>query len=135
MAIKYTKKKLLTRPVISMKSEGAECFIKIQSPFHEGKMREDDKAGDDKRKKSTLVLDVVNLETGEEAQLVAATMLVSTLTEEYPDDSYVGLCFHLVNTGKKEGAGGQRYNKMLIEEIEPSDVADEDETDGKKKRK
>lgn len=82
-------------------------------------MKEDVKEGA-KPKEPATILDVINLETSEVAQLVVPAMMKSTLEEEYEDGSYVGKCFHVKNQGKQDvkAGGGQQYNKILIEEIE-----------------
>ena len=113
----YKVKKLLTRPTISLKKLDAECYIKIESAMHEGQEMKADKSAKEP-KKPAIVMDVINLETGEAAQVVVGTMIKSTLEAEYAEDTYVGLCFHIKNTGKKDIPGGGSYNKFLIEEIE-----------------
>lgn len=121
MSFQYKTKKLLTRPTISMKTSGAECFVKIEKPMYVSTQisREKVKEGDKPKLPPTL-MDVINLETGELAHVVCAEMIKSTLIAEYPEDNYVGLCFHIKNQGKVEtkAGGGQMYNKILIEEIE-----------------
>ena len=113
----YKVKKLLTRPTISLKKLDAECYVKIESSMHEGQEMKADK-GSKEPKKPAIVCDVINLETGEAAQIVVGAVIKSTLDAEYPDEGYVGLCFHIKNTGKKDIPGGGSYNKFLIEEIE-----------------
>jgi hypothetical protein len=118
MTLKYTKKKLLTRPTISMKAEGAECFVKIEGSMFTGKAMKEKIVEGQKPKEPATLLNVINLSTGEEAQLVVPTVMKSVFEEDYADDSYVGKCFHIKNLGKKDTQAGQRYNKLLIEEIE-----------------
>jgi len=119
MSIKFTRKKLLTRPTLSIKKEGDEIFFRIERPMYEGKpMKEKLKEGEKPKEPATL-LDVINLETGEEMQLVVPAMLKSVLSEDY-EGEYTGKCFHILNRGKKDSksGGGQRFNDLLIEEIE-----------------
>lgn len=119
--VKYKTTRLLTRPTISMKAEGAECFIKVQGKMHQGKpMKEKFKEGE-KAKPPAILIDVINLVTGEEAQLVVPAVLHSVFDDDYKNDAYVGKSFHILNKGKKEtqSGGGQRYNQLVIEEIEP----------------
>jgi hypothetical protein len=118
-AKKFKTKKVLTRPTISLKSEGAECYVKIVSAMHVGReMKSDEKDDAGKKREPATILEVINLETGEEAQVIAAAMIRSTLEEEYPGESYVGKCFYIANRGKQESKAGNRFNRLYVEEIE-----------------
>ena len=136
MAFQFKTKKLLTRPTISMKKEGAQCFVKIERPRYISTQpsREKPKEGEKPKAPPTL-MDVINLETGELAHVVVAEMIRSTLESEYPDNAYVGKCFHILNRGKVEtkAGGGQMYNKIHIEEIEEPEQPKESAKSGGKR--
>jgi hypothetical protein len=117
------RKKLLTRPVLKM-PEGVPRYVKIEAPMFIGKtIKEKSKGGDDKKQKEpATILDVVDLTTGEQAQIVCNAVLKSVLAEEYPNDAYVGLCFSIEKQGR---APGKDYNPFHIEEIEdPNAMSD-----------
>jgi hypothetical protein len=119
----YKRKKLLTRPALSLKNAGSEYAVKIVSPIRIAEVNELENANEVKQgrkpKDPPKLCDVIDLETGAEAIIVCPSMIVSEFEKNYPDDSYVGLCFLIRNEGKKESKNGDRYNQMYLEEIEP----------------
>jgi len=122
MSVKFTRKKLLTRPTLSLKKEGVEVYFKIEGLMYTGKeMKEKLKEGEKPKEPATL-LDIINLESGEQMQLVVPAMLKSVLHEDY-ENEYVGKCFYIKNMGKVDtkAGGGQRFNQLHIEEIEVSE--------------
>ena len=60
------------------------------------------------------VLEVINLATGEERTLLVGKVLLSTLTENFPNDTYVGRSFRCV---QGPVPAGQRYKSMTVQEI------------------
>ena len=115
------RKKLLTRPVLKM-PEGVPRYVKIEHPMFIGKTIKEKSKGDSddkKQKEPATILDVIDLSTGEQAQIVCNAVLKSVLAEEYPNDSYVGLCFSIEKQGR---APGKDYNPFHIEEIEDPTV-------------
>ena len=73
-----------------------------------------DKDGEKSMKPAT-VAEVINLETGEHANLICNTVLESNLTETYPGEGYVGKQFKIIQYEKAEG---KRYKTFEITEIE-----------------
>jgi hypothetical protein len=57
---------------------------------------------------------VVDLETGEECQIIVNAVLRGVLDEFYPDAGYVGKAFQIVRHAK---AAGKRYNTFSVDEI------------------
>lgn len=126
MAFTPKRKKLLTRPVLKL-PEDVSRYIKVEAPMFIGKtIKEKQKEGTDKKQKEpATILNVINLEDGEQAQIVCNAVLKSVLSEEYPNDAYVGKCFSITKQGR---APGKDYNPFHIEEIEdPNPVPAEPE--------
>lgn len=114
------RKKLLTRPVLKYVVDVAN-FVKIETAAHIGKEM---KAGADGKKKEPATLcNVIDLKTGEPAQLILNAVVKSVLFEEYPNDAYVGKCFSIT---KQARVSGKTYDPFSIEEIEdPNDAVKE----------
>jgi hypothetical protein len=117
------RKRLLTRPVLKM-PEGTPRYVRIEEPMFIGKTVKEKAKGDDnkKEKEPATILNVVDLSTGEQAQIVCNTVLKSVLSEEYPNNAYVGKCFLIEKQGR---APGKDYNPFHIEEIEDPAAATE----------
>lgn len=110
--VKFKKKKVLTRPVLKL-VENEPIYVKLVGPMHLGKEMKQ-KEGEKKKDPATLI-DVINLSTGEEAQIIASAVIKSVLDELYPNQSYVGLGFSMVKQARQPG---KQYNPVHIEEIE-----------------
>ena len=95
---------------------GTPVYVKVSSSIYDGKERAA-KPGEEKQKPPKII-NVINLETGEEQTLVAGALVVSELTENYPDDGYVNKCFMIEKGASKKGQGGRSYATYKIAEIE-----------------
>ncbi len=111
----YKVKKVLTLPVFSLKDAGTILAIKILSAMYEGKPITGE---EDSKDKPATLCSVVNLETGEEGQIVVPAMIKSKL-EEYGDgdDGYIGRGFEVENLGKKKGKT-RTYNDYRMVELD-----------------
>ena len=58
---------------------------------------------------------VIDLNTGEEAEIVVPAVVLSTMHESYPNDAYVGKNFELCKLAKK---AGKNYFPYRINELE-----------------
>ena len=110
------RKKLLTRPVLKYVVDVANC-VKIEDKAHIGK--EMKPGADGKKKEPATLCNVIDLKTGEPAQIILNAVVKSVLMEEYPNDSYVGLCFSIT---KQARVVGKSYDPFSIEEIEDPTV-------------
>ncbi len=111
----FKRKKLLTRAVLKF-IENQANYVKIESAIYLGKEMKGDVAQDGKKKKEPAHLaNVIDLRTGELAQIIVSAVVLSVLNEEYPDDGYVDKCFAITKKGK---APGKQYFGYSIEEIE-----------------
>lgn len=111
--MEFKTKKVLTRPVLKF-TEGVTHYVKIEAAMFIGKEMKQ-KAGDDKKKEPATILNVIDLESGEVAQMLVNAVVKSVLTEEYPNDSYVGKCFALTKMPRQPG---KQYNPFHVNEIE-----------------
>lgn len=108
---KYKRVKAITLPLLKQKDD-VTCYIKIISEISVGK--------EVKQKKGETVMApaqimrVINLETGEEMEMIANAVLKSTFEENYPDKKYVNKCFAVTRHSK---AQGKNYNTYSVEEI------------------
>lgn len=121
-AVTFKRKKLLTRPVLKM-VENVPVYVKFEGPIYVGKELKSDRAqkeGDKKREPAHLA-DVIDLASGEQAQIIAAAVVVSVLDENYPDKGYVGKCFSITKKGR---APGKQYFGYNVEEIDDPTPAD-----------
>jgi len=120
--MEFKRKKLLTRPVLKMEQDKPR-YIKIEKAMFIGKdIKARNADPDEKKKEPATIIDAINLETGEPVQIVANAVLKSVLTEEYPNDGYVGKCFAITKMGRQPG---KQYNPFHIEEIEDPNEAKE----------
>ncbi len=114
MAFTPKKLKSVTRTLFKL-ANNREYYFKIQSPIHVGK-----KIGD---KDPARLADVVDLETGEEGQIILGAVLVGIMEESYPGEQYVGRCFEIVKFRDAASA----YNTYNVAEI--ADPADDEVVD------
>lgn len=89
--------------------------VKITGAIHLGKEQKAE-GGDDKKKREPAHLaPCINLDDGSECQIIVAAVVLSVLTDEYPNEGYVGKCFSIV---KKNRVEGKAYFPYGVEEIE-----------------
>lgn len=105
-------KRNLTPPVLKL-VEDVPVYVQILAPMYIGKSIAA-KPGE-KEKEPATIIDCANLETGEVCQIVANTVLRSTLNETFPNDGYVD---HRFSICKKSKQPGKQYNKFEILELE-----------------
>ena len=77
------------------------------------------------------IMDVVDITDGLQKRVLVGKVLASTLTENFPDDSYVGRSFRCV---QGPPPAGKRYKAMTVQEVTLDGPA-EDETPNKKSKK
>jgi len=124
--------KILTLPLLKMK-EGEPIYVKFTGPIFTGKMIKDDLAQIEKNKALVAagkspeavkappeMANVINLPTGELVQIMLGSVLKGIMTDEYPNDSYVGKGFVIELTEKKRGRSGGNYNTYKVAELDLS---------------
>lgn len=95
--------------------DGEEKVFTILSPIRAGRAIANPRNGIAKAPDLITVRDAAD---GNEKELLVATVLRSTLTENYPDDSYVGKTFACV---QGPVPAGKRYKTMTVNEVELSE--------------
>lgn len=122
------KAKAVTRSVIQI--DGRPVYFRMDGPIHEAPLSEGQKrkiGPDGKEMRSPDIAHVTNLETGEEATVVANSVLKSELMSCYPNESYIGRSFCVEKTGTKRSANGTNYSTFVIMEVSVEAPADVDE--------
>lgn len=88
-------------------------YVKITGAVFLGKEQKD--KDPEKKKAPAHLAHCINLEDGTECQIIVAAVVLSVLTDDYPNDSYVGKCFEIV---KKNRVQGKAYFPYGVTEIE-----------------
>jgi hypothetical protein len=97
----------VTIPLLKF-ANNVEVYVKFTAETYIGRIV------DDKKEPPTMAR-VVNLETGELNDIILGTVLLSTLSENYPDNGYIGKAFAI----KKHAPEGTRaYSLWDVSEIE-----------------
>jgi hypothetical protein len=87
--------------------------VKITGLIHLGKEQKD--KDETKKKAPAHLAPCINLDDGSECQIIVAAVVLSVLTDDYPNESYVGRCFEIT---KKARAEGKQYFPYGVAEIE-----------------
>lgn len=111
---KFKTKKKLILPLLKLQI-GKAVYVKITDPIFTGKEITPAKGNKDTKEKPADLANVVDLETGEEMQIIVNAVVKSVLEESYPDAGYVGKAFEII---KGEPPAGKRYNTFSVNEIE-----------------
>lgn len=111
-ALKFKRAKLVTLPLLKPQLD-VPFYVRIEAPVFLGKEIKGD--GVNAKMEPAHIANCTNLETGEMCQIIIPTVLLSILTEEYENESYVGKSFELVKLPKPSG---KRYHGFTVAEIE-----------------
>ena len=111
MAVVYNLKKTLGGSLWKWE-DGKEKVFTIVSPIRAGKAVTNPRSG---IAKAPDVMTVRDAEDGNEKDILVGAVLRSSLTESYPDDTYVGLTFACTQGAVKAGT---RYKTMTVAEVE-----------------
>ena len=106
----YSVTRHVTLPLLKP-SVDIPVFVKITDKMFQGK---EIKTGDKKDMEPAMLVNIIDLQTGEQCQMILNKVFESILLEEYADDSYVGLSFAITKKSKREG---KRYHGFEITEI------------------
>jgi len=108
--------RLVTLPLLKQEDE-KEYYVKFVSEFYLGKdiegKQHDDGTETTNKKQPPYLARVINLETGQEMELIANAVLRENLNEHYEDGSYKGKCFEIV----RHNIQGKNYKGYDITEI------------------
>jgi hypothetical protein len=111
MAVAYNLKKTLGGTLWKW-ADGEEKVFTVVSPIRAGKAVANPRSG---IAKAPDVMTVRDAADGNEKDILVGAVLRSSLTENYPDDSYVGLSFACTQGAVKPGT---RYKTMTVAEVE-----------------
>jgi hypothetical protein len=89
--------------------------VKITGPIHLGKDQKAAKGEEDKKREPAHLAPCINLDDGSECQIIVSAVVLSVLSDEYPNEAYVGKCFAIT---KKSRVPGKQYFPYGVEEIE-----------------
>jgi hypothetical protein len=103
--------KNVTLPILKQE-DGKTYYIKITGPIFTGKEIKGE--GKEAKEKPADLANIINLETGEEMQIIMNTVLKSNLEEMYPENGYVDKMFATT----RSAIDGKRYKNYSIQEIE-----------------
>lgn len=129
--MEFKTKKLLTIPLLKL-AVGATVYVKVTGAMYIGKEIKSKRANANPaaaREPATLI-NAINLETGEQCQVICSAVVKGVFEDNYPQDSYVGKCFSLL---KLERAAGKEYNGFKVVEIEDPTPSAPGADAGKKK--
>jgi hypothetical protein len=109
---KYKVLRNVTMPTLKLELE-VPAHVKATGEYFTGKAQKPGKDG--KAMEPATVLPVINVDTGEVAQLILGAALKSILEETYPAHAYVDRAFRIVKHDKQ---AGKRYFTYSVDEIE-----------------
>ena len=114
--LKFDVKRRIVVPTMKVELNKT-IYIRCEQQIEARKKMEDEKQADGSMKpveKTIEIARVTNLETGEVVEFVAGTVLMSELSQAYPDGSYVSKSFRIL----KKDVPGKRYKDYELDEIE-----------------
>jgi len=111
MAVVYNLKKTLGGSLWKWQ-DGVEKVFTVVGPIRAGKAVASPRSG---IAKAPDVMTVRDAEDNNEKDILVGAVLRSSLTENYPDDSYVGITFACTQGAVKAGT---RYKTMQVAEVE-----------------
>lgn len=108
----FARKKAVIVPVLKLVID-QPVYVKATAPMFVGKEIKGE--GDKAKMEPAIILPVINLQTGEEMQMIANKVMQANLDEVYPNAGYVGKGFEVTKHEKRDG---KRYNDFSLFEIE-----------------
>ena len=127
MAVVYNLKKTLGGSLWKWQ-DGVETVFTVVGPIRAGKAVTNPRSG---IAKAPDVMTVCDAEDGNEKDILVGAVLRSSLTENYPDDTYVGLTFACTQGAVRAGT---RYKTMAVAEVEVDNATPAPTSSSKKKK-
>ena len=127
MAVDYNLKKTLGGSLWKWQ-DGVEKVFTVVGPIRAGKAVTNPRSG---IAKAPDVMTVCDAEDGNEKDILVGAVLRSSLTENYPDDTYVGLTFACTQGAVRAGT---RYKTMAVAEVEVDNATPAPTSSSKKKK-
>lgn len=110
--MKFTVKKAVTLPIRKLAINEA-AYLRITDPIFTGKQLAD-------QKEPASLANCIDLETGEQCQIVVPQVLHGILDDNYADNSYVGVNFQVI---KGKMPSGKKYHPFTVCEVEVEEDA------------
>ena len=107
----FKRTKAITLPTLKTVID-ASIFVTIKGIHFSESKEKDAETGEFKK---VPVARVINLEDGEQYEVVLGSTLISQLQDNYPEDTVNGKSFEITKHGKKTG---KRYHTYTVYEIE-----------------
>ncbi len=101
---------------VMKKIDEEPIFVRFESPMYVGKQLKratDTKEKNGKTRSPATLAAITNMETGEQFLLIINQVLKDNLNDGYPDDSYVGKTFRIVQHSRE----GKSYKTYSLSEI------------------
>lgn len=111
----FTRKRAVTRPVLSLKP-GTPIYVFIQGSMHTGE-KIDGGSEADRAKAPPTLMHVEDLSTRDSKIVICPKVLQGELDKNFPDETYVGKCFE-ISTIKPDEARGKKYNLIALYEMD-----------------
>ena len=127
MAVVYNLKKTLGGSLWKWQ-DGVEKVFTVVGPIRAGKAVSNPRSG---IAKAPDIMSVRDAEDGDEKEILVGAVLKSSLVENYPDDSYVGLTFACTQGAVRAGT---RYKTMAVAEVEVDNATPAPTSSSKKKK-
>ena len=110
--------RVLTKTLFKQEKD-QQYFFLITSPILQGKKMTWDKMTEaDNKREPAYLCDVIDLETGEEGQIICSHIQRTTLQTEYPNDGYIGRAFAMETSRDPK----KDYNHCNVIEIEANEA-------------
>lgn len=106
-APQFKIKNRVTLPVLQLKPGGGARYLRIMKPMKLGEKLDDQKA-------AAMLMEAVDLVTGEYGHVIPPTIMQNELNKHYPGESYVGKCFSVCLTRN----AAKKYNHVSLAEVE-----------------
>lgn len=127
MAVVYNLKKTLGGSLWKW-HDGVEKVFTVVGPIRAGKAVTNPRSG---IAKAPDIMTVCDAEDNNEKDILVGAVLRSSLTENYPDDTYVGLTFACTQGAVRAGT---RYKTMAVAEVEVDNATPAPTPSSKKKK-
>lgn len=110
--LNFKKTKLITIPLLKLELD-VPVYVKLTGEYFVGK--EVKGVGEKAKMEPAVLCHCINLETGEQQQIILNSVIKANLDEAYANHGYVNKSFEFIKHDKREG---KRYNDFSLAEIE-----------------
>lgn len=113
--------KIVTMPLLKLK-QNEPVYVKFLDKTFVGKELKNEPKVDANgkptvRKEPPVMAHIIDLSTGEQADIMLGKVLQGILDDDYPQHAYVSKCFMIELKEQKRGRSGGNYNTYSVAEI------------------